>query len=359
VDAEGMAYLRSFYGINTQQEQEMLDHIWSRIVDAAPLVPYSLPQKREREGVRVMQNQPALVISQARHKRSTTLMQRLGVLAAIIFLVALVGSLALIFSSIRLNAGGPASGGPQTPPIITTVHPTAKPTAKAVPFKVTSVQMSVTPGSIAGIACGTDVTVTYKATIHVAANGPGGTVKFTYTVDNGRSQTPAQVKFTAGQTSKTYAFTWSWALPADNTEPGLGGIQISSPNQLTSTTVKPGGTCVSEAAFAVTSVDMTVSPASIAGLTCGTSIVVTYTATIHVAANGPGGIVQFTYTVDGGRGQNPAQVTFAAGQTSQTYSFTWSGTLPADNTEPGLGGIQISSPNQLTSTTLKPSGTCQ
>jgi hypothetical protein len=104
---------------------------------------------------------------------------------------------------------------------------------------------------------------------------------------------------------------------------------------------------------------MTVSPASIQGMPCGTSVVVTYTATIHVAANSPGGTVQFTYTVNNGRGQTPVSITFSPGQTIRTYTFTWSGALPADHTYPGQGGIQVTGPNQLTSPLVAPTGTCK
>src|SRR5205085_10624455 len=96
---------------------------------------------------------------------------------------------------------------------------------------------------------------------------------------------------------------WTSALPPDHTSTEAGGIQVTSSNQLTSSLVGPTGQCTSPAAFQVTNVDMTVSPTSIQGLSCGSSIVVTYTATIHVAANSPGGTVQFTYTVNNGRGQ--------------------------------------------------------
>ena len=112
------------------------------------------------------------------------------------------------------------------------------------------------------------------------------------------------------------------------------------------------------ATFQVTKVDMAVGPASIQGLACGTSVAVTYTATIYVAPNSPGGTVQFSYTVNNGRGQTPASITFSPGQTVRTYSFTWSGTLPADHTYPGPGGIQVSSPNQLTSSLVAPTGRC-
>ncbi|HLG75730.1 MAG TPA: hypothetical protein VKX46_04910 [Ktedonobacteraceae bacterium] len=237
------------------------------------------------------------------------------------------------------------------------VAPAGQCTAGA--FQVTSVTMAVNPSSIQGMACGTSITVTYIATLHVAANSPGGTVQFTYTTNNGRNSTPASLTFNPGQTSRTFSFTWSGALPADHTYPGLGGIQITSPNQLTSQMVAPSGQCSTpSAAFQVTGVTMSVSPASIQGMACGTSVTVTYTATIHVTANSPGGTVQFTYTTNNGRSSTPASITFSPGQTSRTYSFTWSGALPADHTYPGLGGIQVTAPNQLTSQMVKPGGQC-
>ncbi len=244
-DAEVMAYLRSFYRTDTQQERVMLARIWNRIANATPPFSaqqqYNVQQKKERDEATALQNQPALLSNRTIHRRRTTFMQRLGMLAAAVFLVALVGSMAAVLYSIRHNAGGPASGGPKPTAIITTVPST--PTTKPAPFKVTSVEMLVTPGSIAGIPCGTYFTETYKATIHVAANSPGGTVQFDYTVNNGRSQNTASVTFAPGETSKTYSFTWSGALPADHTYPEPGGIDVTSPNQLISTLVGPGGTC--------------------------------------------------------------------------------------------------------------------
>src|SRR5260221_10708191 len=103
--------------------------------------------------------------------------------------------------------------------------------------------MAVSPPSIQGLSCGTSIVVTYTATIHVAPNNSGGTVKFNYTVNNGRGQTPASINFAQGEATKTYTFTWSGALPADHTYPEPGGIQVTSPNQLTSQLVAPMGQC--------------------------------------------------------------------------------------------------------------------
>ena len=349
IDAKALAYLRSFYQADAQQEQESLDRIWNRIASA----PFFEQDTEESEKELAMQNPHmqygggTMGNSRESHSRRASLMQRLGVLAAAVFLVALVGSMAIVFYAVRHTHGGTASPPP------TSTHSTAR-----VPLKVTSVSMSVTPGSIANISCGTNLTVTYTALFHVRPNSVGGTVQFEYTVNNGRGQTPASITFNPGETTKSYTFTWSGALPVDHTYPEAGGVQVTSPNQLTSPLVGPTGQCTSLAAFKVTKVDMMVSPTSIQGLSCSTSIVVTYMATIHVAANSPGGTVRFSYTVNNGRGQSPASITFSPGQTMRTYSFTWSGALPADHTYPGPGGIQVTSPNQLTSPLVAPMGMC-
>ena len=349
IDAEAMAYLRSFYQADAQQEQETLDRIWNRIAGATPSEHY----EQEHEKEIYMQDQQTQNSSMGRLRpqdsqrpRRTSLVQRLGMLAAAVFLVALVGSLALVFYAVRHNNGGGAS--PNSTPAISTGR---------VPLKVTSVTMSVTPGSIAGVSCGTNLTVTYTALFHVRPNSAGGTVQFAYTVNNGRGQTPASIHFNPGETTKAYAFTWSGALPIDHTYPGPGGVQVTSPNQLTSPLVAPAGQCT-PAAFQVTKIDMAVSPTSIQGLSCGTSIVVTYTATIHVAPGSSGGTVKFYYTVNNGRGQTPASIHFNSGETTKAYTFTWSGALPIDHTYPEPGGIQVTSPNQLTSSLVWPTGQC-
>ena len=348
IDAEAMAYLRSYYQADAQQEQDTLDRMWDRIAGATLFEQATQESEKElpRHNPQTQYGARAMGSSRVPHPRRTLLMQRLGVLAAAVFLVALVGSMALVFYAVRNTNGG--TGSP---------HPTSTPSTARVPLKVTSVSMSVAPGSIADLSCGTNLTVTYTALFHVSPNSAGGTVQFDYTVNNGRGQTPASINFNPGETTKSYTFTWSGALPIDHTYPGAGGVQVTSPNQLTSPLVGPAGQCT-PAKFQVTKIDMAVSPTSIQGLSCGTSIVVTYTATIHVAANSPGGTVQFSYTVNNGRGQTPASITFSPGQTIRTYTFTWSGALPADHTYPGPGGIQVTSPNQLTSLLVAPRGMC-
>ncbi len=225
-------------------------------------------------------------------------------------------------------------------------------------FQVTSVGLVVSPSSIGGKACGTSATFTYTATFHIPPNSAGGVINFAYTLNNGRSQTPASVTAGAGKTSVTYTFTSTGVLSPDNTFPGNAIVMVNSPNQVQSPSVRPTGTCVGSASFQVNSVSMAVSPTSIAGLSCGSSLTVTYTATFQIAPNGPGGTIQFMYTVDNGRGSNPASVSVAPGQTTVKYSFTWSGTLPSDHTAPEGGGVIVQSPNSVNSPLLGPSGKC-
>lgn len=104
---------------------------------------------------------------------------------------------------------------------------------------------------------------------------------------------------------------------------------------------------------------MTVSPASINGMACGTAVTITYTATFHVLADSPGGTVQFLYTTGSGQKSPTTSLQVGAGKTSQIYTFTWHGQLSANDTAPGTGGIVVNSPNALTSQLVKPAGTCK
>ena len=124
-------------------------------------------------------------------------------------------------------------------------RPTATATSTPLPvlFQVTSIEMAVSPTSIAGIACGTQITVTYTATFHIAANSPGGTIQFLYTWNNGHASPGASVIVGPGETTATYAFTWSGKLLVDHVYPGYGGVITSSPNAVNSPFVKPDGLC--------------------------------------------------------------------------------------------------------------------
>lgn len=151
-----------------------------------------------------------------------------------------------------------------------------------------------------------------------------------------------------------FAWTIAALYRAPGTQTGSGGSTpvASTPAIVTPT---PGTTTVP---LKVTSVAMTVSPTSLSGYTCGTTVTVTYTATFHFPAHNAGGHVAFRYTTNNGRGDTSAGLTVQPGQTTIPYKFTWSGALPADHTMPEPGGVMVTAPNSLTSTLLGPSGAC-
>jgi hypothetical protein len=232
----------------------------------------------------------------------------------------------------------------------------------SVPLKVTGVDIHLSVPSVSTYTCGTNITENYTATFHFPANNSGGQVMFGYTTNNGRSNTPATLTIKAGQTSATYTFSWSGQTSEDNTVPGPGGVQVTTPNAYTSKLVAPSGTCTSastaSAPFNVTSVGLSTSP-DMTAYRCGSPFTESYTATFHIAPGGPGGTIVFQYTMNNGRSTSSnVSLSVAPGQTIATYTFKWSGTLPASHTDPGIGGVMVSAPNQLESPLVTPEGGC-
>ena len=111
------------------------------------------------------------------------------------------------------------------------------------PFRVTSIDMSVSPTTISTWTCGSYIQVVYNAIFHVDSGPNGGVIEFSYTLNNGRSQAPAKLTVLPGQKQSNYVFTWQGPLPSDHTFPEPGGVMVTSPNQITSPTVSPAGAC--------------------------------------------------------------------------------------------------------------------
>jgi hypothetical protein len=114
---------------------------------------------------------------------------------------------------------------------------------KAATFTVTSIDMSVTPTTTSLWKCGSYIQVVYNAVFHVVSGPNGGTIVFSYTLNNGRSQTMEQLTILPGQQQSNFTFTWQGSLPSDHTYPGLGGVLVTSPNSIQSQLVSPAGTC--------------------------------------------------------------------------------------------------------------------
>jgi hypothetical protein len=116
-------------------------------------------------------------------------------------------------------------------------------TTRAAKFRVTSIDMSVTPKTVSTWKCGSYIQVVYSAVFHVVSGPKGGTMVFSYTVNNGRSQTPEKLTILPGQHLSNFVFTWQGSLPSDHTHPGPGGVFVTSPNSLLSHMVLPTGKC--------------------------------------------------------------------------------------------------------------------
>lgn len=116
-------------------------------------------------------------------------------------------------------------------------------TTNAATFTVTSIDMSVTPTTVSLWKCGSYIQVVYNAVFHVVSGPNGGTIVFSYTVNNGRSQTFEKLTILPGQRLTNFVFTWQGSLPIDHTYPGLGGVLVTSPNSIQSQLVSPAGKC--------------------------------------------------------------------------------------------------------------------
>ncbi len=126
---------------------------------------------------------------------------------------------------------------------LVTTHALSMITTNAATFRVTSIDMSVTPTTTSTWKCGSYIQVVYNAVFHVVSGPNGGTIVFSYTVNNGRSQTFEKLTIIPGQHLSNFVFTWQGSLPSDHTYPGPGGVLVTSPNYLLSQMVFPAGRC--------------------------------------------------------------------------------------------------------------------
>jgi hypothetical protein len=126
---------------------------------------------------------------------------------------------------------------------LVTTHSLNMITTNAATFRVTSIDISVTPTTISTWKCGSYIQVVYNAAFHVVSGPKGGMIVFSYTVNNGRSQTMEKLTILPGQRLSNFVFTWQGSLPSDHTYPGPGGVLVKSPNSLLSKMVFPAGKC--------------------------------------------------------------------------------------------------------------------
>lgn len=161
--------------------------------------------------------------------------------------------------------------------------------------------------------------------------------------------------------------TFSTALPFQSTYPtGVqeGVLVLSAPSQATSAVAgavmeKVLVDGAHEIPFAVSSVELAVSPSSVANFTCGSTVTFTYTTTFHVQAGTAGGTVQFLYTWNNGRASPSGTVAVAPnGPSTVTFTYTATGRVGPAYAFPGIAQVEVTSPNEVKSPQVLVTGTC-
>jgi hypothetical protein len=123
------------------------------------------------------------------------------------------------------------------------IAPAANKTMAQQSFHVNRVQLSMLPTTLKTWKCGDYIQVVYHAKFNVSSGPSGGTMRFSWTINNGRAQTNAQLTILPGQKHSDYTFTWQGALPADHTQPGVAIVLVTAPNIVKSTSVYQAAGC--------------------------------------------------------------------------------------------------------------------
>ena len=111
------------------------------------------------------------------------------------------------------------------------------------PFQVVGLTISPNPASVAGIACGNTILVTYFATISIASDSNAGAVQLVWDVAGFRPSTT--VTFAPAQTVQNISYPgkpFSVKLGRFTKFPNAT-IASTSPNAVTSASAQPGGVC--------------------------------------------------------------------------------------------------------------------
>lgn len=271
----------------------------------------------------------------------------------------------LIFGVMACGSAGTATSTPTPDTSIATVASSPTPSPKAttaltpVPPHVTGVVIALNPGTFSNLACGAAINLTFNATITIAAGSTGGSLPYTWNINH--TSIPENATFAAGQTSKSVTYTLSkYAVQLNSASLVSGSITVGqSGSSITSSTIGTTGTCILPGPFVVHSIALSVSPSSIEGLACGSTLTVTYTATITIGPNSNAGSVQLAWTIANSTSRSSTY--FAPAQTVKTITITDTGKLVAGNSNgfPRRISLASTSPNAVSSATVKPTGLCK
>jgi hypothetical protein len=224
------------------------------------------------------------------------------------------------------------------------------------PLQITGVSISINPLSFTTIPCGMTLNIVFNAQITVAPGSVGGQVPYSWTINH--ASITGHATFSPGQAIQTVQYSLNnFVVQLNSVSAISGSISAGSPgNTLASNTVAPTGVCHLPGPFQVVSITMSVNPSSVSGVACGTTINITYTATVNIAADSNAGTVSLVWNAVF---EHPgASITFAPMQTVGTVSLTISEKAARYINFPRPVSIASTSPNALSSAPVVPSGQC-
>ena len=127
-----------------------------------------------------------------------------------------------------------------------------------------------------------------------------------------------------------------------------GGSSTSSPTAASTTT--------GAVPLQITNVSVSINPATLVRVVCGSTANITFTATLYANIGSSGGQVAYTWTINGTN--TTGTITFGASDTSKTIAYTLSGVSIQYNAVNIPVTFTVNSPNQITSSPAKVAGNC-
>ncbi len=229
------------------------------------------------------------------------------------------------------------------------------PNGTSTPLQLAGISISINPGNFGAIACGTTVNILFSAQISLAS-GSNGQVSYTWDINH--TSIPGHVTFSTGQPTQTIAYTLSnvaiqltstSAISASISATSQGGAPVSA-------NVSPTGICRLPGPFQVVSIAMSVNPSSISAIQCGSTVNITYSATINIAPDSNAGTVSLIWNTN--PGHTGVSILFAPQQTTATISVTLNEISSRHTNFPRPVSISSTSPNVVNAGPVQPAGPC-
>ena len=270
-----------------------------------------------------------------------------------------------LFALSASACGGPSGGTGNSPSTPATTSPSANASASpalspmptfTAPLQVTGVTISINPLSLTTIPCGTAMNIVFSAQINVAPESVGGQVPYSWNINH--APITGNATFTPGQRSQAVQYTLNnFVIQINSASTVSGSISVGVSGQtLDSTTVAPTGVCKLPGPFQVVNITISTNPASVTGVICGTTINVTYIATVTIAANSNAGTVSLVWNE--GFSTPGASINFAPAQTVGTATLVISERAAHRTDFPRPVSIASTSPNAIYAGPVAPSGRC-